>query len=104
MCLKMFDGVDWSNLFVAGGSILGCLTSFGGNRFDSLDYGFHNADIDIFIHGLNPEEATKKIFDVCEKINKNVSGCGKVLISQQSVTLLGLYPVRHVQFILRLYR
>jgi hypothetical protein len=93
-----FTGVNWDNIFVAGGAVLGALIH------SPVEHSFHNSDIDIFVHSLNAEEATKKIFEVCNVINKNVGGEGHVLVSQHSVTLLGIYPFRHVQFILRLYR
>ena len=96
-CNNAFEGIDWSNIVVAGGAVLGALSVCSESEY-------HNSDIDVFIYGLSPEEATKKIFSVLGQINKNVSGSGHVLVSQHSVTLLGLYPMRHVQFVLRLYR
>lgn len=97
---NVFDGVDWSNMFIAGGSILAALTATD----NKIPASFHNTDIDVFIYGLSPEAASKKILAVCEQINKNSKGGGHILVSQHSVTLLGLYPTRHIQFVLRLYR
>ena len=95
-----FLGVDWSNMFVAGGSVLAALTTIHGR----IEPSYQMTDIDVFIYGLNPEEASKKIFTVLGQINKNVRGSGHVLISQHSVPLLGLFPAKHIQFVLRLYR
>jgi hypothetical protein len=93
-----FVGVNWDNIVVAGGAVLGVLIE------NPINFSFHNSDIDVFVYGLSAEEATKKIFEVCNVINKNTGGGGHVLVSQHSVTLLGIYPFRHVQFVLRLYR
>jgi hypothetical protein len=93
-----FANVNWENIFVAGGAVLGTILQ------NPVQHAFHNSDIDIFVHGLSAEEATKKIFEICNLINKNIGGSGHVLVSQHSVTLLGIYPFRHVQFVLRLYR
>jgi hypothetical protein len=72
--------------------------------FGKDDHVFNNLDIDVFVYGLSLEEACKKIFSVCFQINKNTSGVSCLLVSQHSVTLIGIYSIRHVQFILRLYR
>ena len=48
-----------NNIFIAGGAILNCLTN---------EYNSRINDIDIFIYGLNEEQATKKIEWLIEKI------------------------------------
>ena len=42
-------GLDWSNVFVAGGAILGCLSS--------ETSGYKSSDIDLFIYGIRDESA-----------------------------------------------
>ncbi len=59
----MFAHMDWSNVFVAGGSVLHCLRQMKhGARFKDLADLFKNfygeSDIDLYIYGLD-EEATK---------------------------------------------
>jgi hypothetical protein len=57
------------------------------------------------IYGLNPQQATEKVLSVLTTIAKNTgSPQSHVLVSPHSITLIGLYPYRHVQIILRLYR
>lgn len=55
-----FKKEDFNNLFIAGGSVLNCLTQ------PSLNIN----DIDIFIYGLNEQEATLKIKWLVEKLCK----------------------------------
>ena len=73
-------------------------TVIGGN-------GFHRSDIDVFVYGLSPEESSKKIQQVISHIVTVMGGGeGHILVSGHSVTLLGVFPSRHVQFVLRCYR
>jgi len=60
----LLDGMDWSNIVVAGGSIMGCLKP----RFSQdeefefyNDPGFKSSDIDIFLYDLTEEEANEKV-------------------------------------------
>ena len=66
--------------------------------------GFHNSDIDLFIYGLTEKEAAKKVEKLLASIIKNTGDSGHLVVSQHSITLLGVYPYRHVQIVLRLYR
>ena len=66
--------------------------------------GFQNSDIDMFIYGLTEEEAVKKVEEILSCICKNTKDTGHLVVSQHSITLLGVYPFRHVQIVLRLYR
>jgi hypothetical protein len=75
-----FKGLDWSNLFVAGGCILACL--FPGFEANMQSPGFKATDIDMFIYGLSPEQANAKlrhIYDVLKtnngKIGFDVDAC-----------------------------
>ena len=43
-----FRDVDWTNLLVAGGAVLGCMLP----GFELGESGFGMSDVDIFIHGL----------------------------------------------------
>ena len=87
LCNNAFLGVDWSNMFVAGGSVLAALTTIHGR----IEPSYQMTDIDVFIYGLNPEEASKKIFTVLGQINKNVRGSGHVytpwIVSSQTYSI-----------------
>jgi hypothetical protein len=59
----------------------------------------------MFIYGLNPDSATQKVFEILQTIYKNSEGkLVDILVSSHSITLLGVYPFRHIQIVLRLYR
>ena len=73
------------------------------NKYD-IPEGFEDTDIDVFIYGLTEQEANRKIQQVMETIKQNTSGKANFVVSKHSVTLLGAYPFRHIQFILRLFR
>jgi hypothetical protein len=59
--------------------------------------GFHTTDIDIFIYGLTPSEATKKMKEILHVIKRNGGNNDDILVSPYSVTILGNYPNRHCQ-------
>jgi hypothetical protein len=59
----LFDDIDMSNFFIAGGSVLACLLpSTTTNSFDA-------SDIDVFVYGITPEEARIRI------VEGNKGGC-----------------------------
>jgi hypothetical protein len=75
--------------------------------------GFATSDIDIFIHGLSPEESSRKLQTVLAHLTQRMKDCrgdilasmrlvaraclARVQVSPHSVTLLGLFPHRHIQ-------
>ena len=58
---NQFNGMDWSNVFVAGGSVLSALTQDLGQQSATGDSGFRTSDIDLFLYGLSEEEANEKV-------------------------------------------
>jgi len=110
-----FDGVDLSNCFIAGGSIMRALTTIvTDNRFDENYYGSGGGDIDIFVYGLNETEATARLQQVLADVSKkrreiNSDAHNVVVHSKHATTLVGCYingesEFPPVQFILRVYR
>jgi len=125
----LFEGLDWSNLFCAGGAVLACLaaeaTSAGvGASRDAVlekleESGYGQSDVDLFIVGLDAEAATTKLratvdflrrrmadVEAAAAASENVSSDSaseRLLLSSHSVTLLGgpLWPT--VQVVLRCY-
>jgi hypothetical protein len=93
---SQFDGLDWSNVFVAGGSVLCALWSLGECGSDNA------ADIDMFLYGLTAEQATRKVEEIYNVISRNTmnQSCA-VLRTANAITILGQYPYRHTQIILR---
>jgi hypothetical protein len=110
-----FDAVDWTNIVVAGGSVLGCLLP--NFIIDNVlgTNGFHNSgitlfykillclDIDIFVYGLDVEQANKKMEKLIAAF-ATTNHYSDIIISPHAITIIGFYPFRHIQIILRLYR
>lgn len=95
----ILNGMDWSNVFCAGGAILANITR------DAENISYQNSDIDLFIYGLDSEEAAnQKLREIYEIVVKNSKSRGDVIRSQNAVTILNAFPYRHTQVILRLYR
>lgn len=92
----MFEGMDWSNVVAAGGSVL---LALGASPATS-----NSSDIDLFLYGLTPSEANEKVKHIVDVVERN-SGNGQAAIvrTQHALTIIGDYPRRHVQIILRLY-
>lgn len=97
LTVGILDGLNWNNVFVAGGAVLACL---------SLDQSrYRTSDIDIFIHGITSEAAAnEKLKEIHALVSKNTKHQGEVIRTARAVTLINPYPYRHVQIILRLYQ
>ena len=95
---NQFKNMNWNNVFVAGGSILACLQK---NQFDEISY--RSTDIDMFIYGLSEDEANKKLEEIYILLQKNAKST-KLIRSQYAITIIGLFPFRHTQVVLRIYQ
>ncbi|EFO63479.1 Hypothetical protein GLP15_3797 [Giardia lamblia P15] len=128
----ILDGIDWSNVVVAGGAVLACVLpgfnpeEYGdeGRKFEALindkltlhtgchaevapHYicglnGFWASDIDLFIHSCSAEEARKIIDRIIDTVTKN-NASTTIMRSSFAVTIFGLNPHRDVQIVFRLY-
>ncbi|KAM9974519.1 hypothetical protein ACTFIW_007974 [Dictyostelium discoideum] len=96
---NMFDGFNWSNVFVAGGSVLGCSLEGGiiGNK------GFQNSDIDIFLYGLSENGANSKL-DEIEQFIKSKSPQAQMARTKYAITFVSGSGFRNVQIVLRIYK
>jgi hypothetical protein len=65
--------------------------------------GFYNTDIDLFLWGLSPRAAFRKLQRILAFFRRR-TGRRDVLVSPHAVTLLGVYPHRQIQIVLRCYR
>lgn len=91
----MFEGMDWSNVFCAGGAVLACVVPPQGGVFQG-------SDIDLWIYGIKDDDAAnEKVKHVHSVITRNCSSRGQVVRTNRAITILGEYPYRHVQIILR---
>uniref|UniRef100_A0A6B2KWG6 Poly [ADP-ribose] polymerase n=1 Tax=Arcella intermedia TaxID=1963864 RepID=A0A6B2KWG6_9EUKA len=97
----VLKGIDWDNILVAGGGVLGPLLNI---NEETRKKSFADSDIDIFIYGLTPEEATNKMEEIFYVIQSNTNASGEIIRSRNAVTIVGQYPIRHIQIILRIYK
>lgn len=87
--------MDWSNVFCAGGAVLACVVPPQGGVFQG-------SDIDLWIYGIKDDDAAnEKVKHVHSVITRNCSSRGQVVRTNRAITILGEYPYRHVQIILR---
>ncbi|VUC21847.1 unnamed protein product [Clonostachys rosea] len=111
---------DWSNIIAAGSSALLPLLP----RRDDVGIVFNPAvenpletyfqqiasasDIDLFLYGLDEDQATRKIIQIESTIRKNQrlhTDGGLTLRTNNAITFISpRWPHRHVQIILRLYK
>src|SRR3990167_964216 len=109
---KQLDALKWDNVFVAGGSVLGCLLPTGNavSKKERRVYYHQNAykssDIDIFIYGLSAEQGNRKLIEIFESVKLAIAGTEDVICfrSLHAVTIVSRFPYRHIQIILRLYK
>ncbi|KAF3909355.1 hypothetical protein AA313_de0200333 [Arthrobotrys entomopaga] len=93
------DGLDWNNVFVAGGMALSALLCVD----ESMDEEYKKNDIDMYIYGLSPEKANEKIKHIANIWKKNLpQGDDYIMVKNaKTVTLIGKYPNRRIQIILK---
>lgn len=58
---NILKGLNWNNLLVVGGSILGSIRYSNEKGIDLRETFRRSPDIDIYIYGLSPEDANKKV-------------------------------------------
>eukprot|EP01130_Rhizamoeba_saxonica_P016569 TRINITY_DN7680_c0_g1_i1.p1 TRINITY_DN7680_c0_g1~~TRINITY_DN7680_c0_g1_i1.p1 ORF type:complete len:591 (-),score=138.85 TRINITY_DN7680_c0_g1_i1:60-1832(-) len=106
----MFNGFNWDNVFIAGGSVLACLMPVSKEvqeihelrEYYQNNSGFEKSDIDLFLYGLDEEKAIKKIEDMYKFFSSKTEEIS-ALRTNRTVTFLFDKPNRLVQIILRLY-
>ena len=108
---KVFDrithgalrGLDWSNVLVAGGMALTTLLHTDPMKDD--DKTVRDPDIDLYIYGLTPEDANRKVEEVHHTWARNLPATAQarlVIKNAKTITLLPSYPHRRVQIVLKL--
>ena len=106
MTYGQLDGLDWSNIFVAGGMVLGALLSVEETDAPNTADQWKGSDIDIYIYGLHPAAANEKIRHIYEVFKANLPANAPSLIVRNSKTIsfLTSYPNRRFQVILKKVR
>lgn len=98
----------WSNVLCAGGAVLAASMEIPAKdelrdyfREESL---FRGGDIDLFIYGLNPEQATEKARSIMEFLSKDEKKPILFVRTEHCITAVLDSRRRHVQIILRCYK
>ncbi|KAH6890099.1 ankyrin repeat protein [Coprinopsis sp. MPI-PUGE-AT-0042] len=104
--------LDWNNVIAAGGSVLGCLAPLDEKHKVSkraIRKHYHSAayptsDVDLFLWGLTPEEAERKIVKIYEAVRDSIPWDVTCIRTKHTVSIHSQYPYRAVQIVLRLYQ
>ena len=96
-------GLDWNNVFVAGGMALTTLTHIYPSKDNDRDV--RDCDIDLYLYDLTPEEANRKVEEIYNIWSSNLPSMNKqklVVKNAKTINLLPSYPNRRIQIILKL--
>ena len=95
-------GLDWSHVFVAGGMALTTLLHTDPSKDD--DRAVRDPDIDIYIYGLGPEDANRKVEEIHDIWVRSLPATAQRLVvkSSKTINLLSSYPHRRLQIVLKL--
>lgn len=92
----MLRGLDWANVLAAGGKVLGTLC---------MAENVAEADVDLYIYGLNAEQANQKVRHIYQIWSDNlpVDTPEKwVVKNPKTINFLASYPYCRVQIVLKL--
>lgn len=104
---NMLRHLNWDNVVVAGGAINACLLPVpeGVNlRKYYNDQKYTKSDIDMFIYGLLPRDAEKKMIEIADTIVKSLPVPAICIRSTHAISIVSQYPYRHIQIITKLYK
>ncbi|KAJ7224957.1 hypothetical protein B0H12DRAFT_1267871 [Mycena haematopus] len=98
----LLKNLNWKNIIVAGGIVLGVLLSVN----DAAEAEWTASDIDVYIYGLTPVQANKKIRELFATFKANLPKGSPVLIVRNSktITFFSSYPLRRIQIVLKLVK
>lgn len=97
-------GLDWSNVFVAGGMVVTTLLHTTGPTRDD-DKSVQDCDVDVYLYGLGPEEANRKVGEIYNVWRSNLPPTNRqqmVVKNHKTILFLSDYPNRRIQIILKL--
>ncbi|KAF8331422.1 uncharacterized protein EI90DRAFT_3198442 [Cantharellus anzutake] len=106
----ILTGLNWSNVFVAGGMVLSTLltpelpSKLSSSPGAKKPGDFKDSDIDLYIYGLAPQQANAKIEHIETVYKKNLPPNAPFLVvrNSQTITFYSEYPRRRVQIVLKL--
>ncbi|KAK5056680.1 hypothetical protein LTR84_012212 [Exophiala bonariae] len=104
--------LKWDNVVVAGSAVNTSLLPLNAPYSKSkraLRNYYHDklapaSDVDLFLYGLNEEEAVEKIKQIETSVRDSILAETTTVRTKNAITIVSEYPVRHVQIVLRLYK
>ncbi|KAH6660295.1 ankyrin repeat-containing domain protein [Truncatella angustata] len=111
-CESSLVDLDWDNVVAAGSSAVNCLLPVPERYTKSkraLRQYYHEkfapaSDIDLFLYGLNEQEAIEKIRKIEASVRDAILSEVTVVRTKNAVTICSQYPTRHIQIVLRVYK
>ena len=100
---RILDGMDWTNVFIAGGIVLATLLHTDESK--DHDREVEAPDIDLYIYGLSAEDANRKVQHIYDVWSRNVPTRPQhrlVVKNAKTITFLPTYPKRRLQVVLKL--
>lgn len=103
--------LNWDNVVAAGSAVTTALLpvpeKWSGSKRSLREY-YHEhlapaSDVDLFIYGLNEEQALEKIKQIERNVKDSILHETTTIRTKNAITIASQYPTRHVQIVLRLY-
>ena len=100
---NVLEGLDWNNVFLAGGMVLHTLQHL--DPSSDTDGDVANCDMDIYLYGLTPSEANDKIKHIHDVWARNMASLHSTTIvvkNPKTISLIPEYPHRRIQIVFKL--
>ena len=100
----ILKGLDWSNVFLAGGMALTALMHTGE---PNTSPHIQESDLDIFLYGLNADQANQKAEEIFNVWKNNLPANNQnilVVKNFKTINLIPDYPNRRIQIVLKLFK
>lgn len=103
--------LNWDNVVAAGSSVVTALLPVDAPHNESkraLRSYYHEtlapaSDVDLFIYGLDEEQAIEKIKRIEANVRDAILCESTVVRTKNAITIVSEYPTRHIQIVLRIY-
>ncbi|EGP89184.1 uncharacterized protein MYCGRDRAFT_92101 [Zymoseptoria tritici IPO323] len=104
--------MDWSNVVAAGSAVVTSLLKVpekhAGTKRALRQY-YHEqlapaSDVDLFLYGLDEEQALEKIKQIEANIRDALLVETTTVRTKNALTIVSQHPVRHIQVVLRMYK
>ena len=100
---NIFRGLNWSNVFVAGGMVLRTLVHT--DETEDSHKNIRDCDINVYLYGLNSEEANAKVDEIYNVWSSNLPAANSqklIVKNAKTINFLADYPNRRIQIVLKL--